>query len=195
MRFRAEEQYCSTFIVLPKEILIYWSIFVPTHSDGHECWAMTERTRFRIQADNMGFLRKMADFSLSERVISLTQSRTSYLRVTSVTWDALDNRQKFDEPSQGVLHPAHHAWSQTKDSVEGLYLLIGLETPQDPWVRVGWSHLWKESVGFPAETAAPTTHNEHLMMDRSIVWSINQWSLYSFKNFGFTCNRPTQKAW
>ena len=45
---------------------IYWSIFVPILTYGHETWVVTERTRSRIQADYMGFLWRVAGFSLRD---------------------------------------------------------------------------------------------------------------------------------
>ena len=38
------------------KFLIYWSIYVPTLTYGHELWVMTERTRSTIQAAEMSFL-------------------------------------------------------------------------------------------------------------------------------------------
>ncbi|KAL7836057.1 hypothetical protein SRHO_G00284040 [Serrasalmus rhombeus] len=49
---------------------IYWSIYVPTLTYGHELWVMTERTRSRIQAAEMSFLRRVAGLSLRDRVRS-----------------------------------------------------------------------------------------------------------------------------
>ena len=37
------------------KLSIYRSIFFPTLTYGHECWVMTERTRSRVQAAEMGF--------------------------------------------------------------------------------------------------------------------------------------------
>ena len=47
------------------------SIFVPALTSGHEGWVMTERTRSRKQADEMGFLRRLAGISLRDRVRGL----------------------------------------------------------------------------------------------------------------------------
>ena len=52
------------------KLSIYWSIFVPTLTYSHECWAVTERTRLRVQAAEMGFLRRAAGVSLRDRVKS-----------------------------------------------------------------------------------------------------------------------------
>ncbi|KAI3359839.1 hypothetical protein L3Q82_014187 [Scortum barcoo] len=40
------------------KLSIYRSIYVPTLTHGHELWVMTERTRSRIQAAKMSFLRR-----------------------------------------------------------------------------------------------------------------------------------------
>ncbi|TWW68233.1 hypothetical protein D4764_19G0000310 [Takifugu flavidus] len=52
------------------KLSIYWSIFVPTLNYGHELWIMTERTRSRVQAAEMSFLRRVAGLSLRDRVRS-----------------------------------------------------------------------------------------------------------------------------
>uniref|UniRef100_A0AAQ4R3P6 Reverse transcriptase domain-containing protein n=1 Tax=Gasterosteus aculeatus aculeatus TaxID=481459 RepID=A0AAQ4R3P6_GASAC len=52
------------------KLSIYRSIFVPTLTYGHEGWVMTERTRSRVQAAKMGFLRRVAGVSLRDRVRS-----------------------------------------------------------------------------------------------------------------------------
>ena len=57
-------------IVVKKELSqkvklsIYWSIYVPTLTYGHELWVVTERTRLRIQAAEMGFLRRVSGLCL-----------------------------------------------------------------------------------------------------------------------------------
>jgi len=50
------------------KLSIYWSIYVPTLTYGHKLWAVTERTRSRIQAAKMGFFRRVSGLSLRERV-------------------------------------------------------------------------------------------------------------------------------
>ena len=52
------------------KLSIYRSMFVPTLSYGHESWVMTERTRSRIQAAEMRFLRRVSGVSLRDRVRS-----------------------------------------------------------------------------------------------------------------------------
>ncbi|TWW78236.1 R2DM Retrovirus-related Pol polyprotein from type II retrotransposable element [Takifugu flavidus] len=64
------------FVVVKRELSrkaklsIYRSIFVPTLTYGHELWVMTERTRSRVQAAEMSFLRRVAGLSLRDRVRS-----------------------------------------------------------------------------------------------------------------------------
>ncbi|TWW64134.1 hypothetical protein D4764_03G0011420 [Takifugu flavidus] len=50
------------------KLSIYRSIFVPTLTYGHELWVMTERTRSRVQAAEMSFLRRVAGLSLRDRL-------------------------------------------------------------------------------------------------------------------------------
>ncbi|XP_048009164.1 uncharacterized protein LOC125243494 [Megalobrama amblycephala] len=52
------------------KLSIYWSIYIPTLTYGHELWVMTERMRSRIQAVEMSFLRRVAGRSLRDRVRS-----------------------------------------------------------------------------------------------------------------------------
>ena len=52
------------------KLSIYWSFFVPTLTYGYEGWVMTERTRLRVQAAEMSFLRRVAGVSLRDRVRS-----------------------------------------------------------------------------------------------------------------------------
>ncbi|KAK0142304.1 LanC-like protein 2 [Merluccius polli] len=53
------------------KLSIYQSIYVPALTYGHELWVMTERTRSRVQAAEMSFLRRVAGLSLRDRVRSL----------------------------------------------------------------------------------------------------------------------------
>jgi len=50
------------------KLSIYWSAYVPTLTYGHKLWVVTERTRSRIQAAEMSFLRRVAGLSLRDRV-------------------------------------------------------------------------------------------------------------------------------
>ena len=42
------------------KLSIYWSIYIPTFTYGHELWAVTERIRPQIQAAEMSFLCRVA---------------------------------------------------------------------------------------------------------------------------------------
>ncbi|KAL4004686.1 hepatocyte cell adhesion molecule [Sarotherodon galilaeus] len=53
------------------KLSLYWSIYAPTLTYGHELWVVTETTRSQIQAAEMGFLRRVAGLSLRDRVRSL----------------------------------------------------------------------------------------------------------------------------
>ncbi|PWA15004.1 hypothetical protein CCH79_00008845, partial [Gambusia affinis] len=52
------------------KLSIYRSIYDPPLIYGHELWVMTEKTRSRIQAAEMGFLRRVAGLFLRDRVRS-----------------------------------------------------------------------------------------------------------------------------
>ena len=52
------------------KLSIYQLIFVPTLTYGHELWVVTERTKLRVQAAEMSFLRRVAELSLRDRVRS-----------------------------------------------------------------------------------------------------------------------------
>ncbi|KAK0135351.1 putative uncharacterized transposon-derived protein F52C9.6 [Merluccius polli] len=52
------------------KLSIYQSIYVPALTYGHELWVMTERTRSRVQATEMSFLRRVAGLFLRDRVRS-----------------------------------------------------------------------------------------------------------------------------
>ena len=52
------------------KLAIFSSVFVPIHTYSHECWVMTERVRSRIQASEMGFLRRISGVTLLDRVRS-----------------------------------------------------------------------------------------------------------------------------
>ena len=51
------------------KLSIYWSIYVPTLTYGHELWVMTKRIKFWIQATEMSFL-SMPGHSLRDKVRS-----------------------------------------------------------------------------------------------------------------------------
>lgn len=47
-------------------------LYVPTFTYGHELWVVIERTRLRIEAAKMSYLRKVSGLSLRNRVRSLS---------------------------------------------------------------------------------------------------------------------------
>ena len=49
-------------------LTIYWSIFVPTLTYGHELWVITKTTISLVKATEMSFLRRVAGLSLRDRV-------------------------------------------------------------------------------------------------------------------------------
>ena len=63
-------------VVLKRELCtkaklsVFTSGFVPILTYGHECWVMTERMRSRVQAAEMGFLRKVRGLFLLDKVKS-----------------------------------------------------------------------------------------------------------------------------
>ena len=56
---------CSQVLRNTLIVLIYWSIYVPALTYGHELCVMTERIRSRIQVADMSFLHRVAGRSLS----------------------------------------------------------------------------------------------------------------------------------
>ena len=68
-------QLCQS-VVLKRELntraklFVFKSVFVPILTYGHECWVMSERVRFQVQAAEMGFLRKVRGLSLLDKVKS-----------------------------------------------------------------------------------------------------------------------------
>ena len=142
--------YCSVAVKkelrLPAQLSIYWPIYVPTLTCGHELWVVTERTRSRMQAAKMSFLQSVAELSLRDRV------RTSDIR-----------RELGVEPlllcvERSLLRwlghlirmpPGHHPlevfpgisdWEetprQTQNPLEGLYISSGLGMPGNSVVVV-----------------------------------------------------------
>ncbi|KAL6484891.1 hypothetical protein MHYP_G00069360 [Metynnis hypsauchen] len=52
------------------KLSVYWSVYIPTLTYGHDLWVMTERMRSQIQVAEMGFLRRVASYTLLDRVSS-----------------------------------------------------------------------------------------------------------------------------
>ena len=53
------------------KLFVFRSVFVML-TYGHECWVMTERVRSHVQAAEMGFLQKVRDLSVLDKVKALT---------------------------------------------------------------------------------------------------------------------------
>lgn len=51
-----------------KKLSIYWSVFIPILTCGHEVWITSERTRSQIQAFKISFLHRVAGLILRDRV-------------------------------------------------------------------------------------------------------------------------------
>lgn len=59
---------------------IYWPVYVPTLTCGHELWVVTERTRSWIQAAEISFLRRVAGLSFSDTMsLAVTSPRRMQL--------------------------------------------------------------------------------------------------------------------
>ena len=63
-------------VVLKRELCtkaklsIFRSVYVPILTYGHECWIMNEKVRSRVQAAEMGFLRRISGLTLLDKVKS-----------------------------------------------------------------------------------------------------------------------------
>lgn len=56
--------------VVITEFSVYWPIYVPTFTYGDELWIVTKRTKLRIKAATMSFLRRLAGLSIRDGVRS-----------------------------------------------------------------------------------------------------------------------------
>ena len=50
------------------KLSVFRSVYVPTLTYGHECCVMTKRVRSRVQAAEMGFLRRISGLTLLDKV-------------------------------------------------------------------------------------------------------------------------------
>ena len=63
-------------VVLKRELCtkaklsIFRSVYVPILTYGHECWILNEKVRSRVQAAEMGFLRRISGLTLLDKVKS-----------------------------------------------------------------------------------------------------------------------------
>ena len=66
--FKQMNYYAFILLDLKRKKKIDHCCFVPILTYGHECWVMAERVRSRVQADEMGFLRKVRGLPLLDEV-------------------------------------------------------------------------------------------------------------------------------
>ena len=48
--------------------MIFKSVYVSVLTYGHECWILNEKVRCRVQAAEMGFLRRISGLTLLDKV-------------------------------------------------------------------------------------------------------------------------------
>ena len=86
------------------------SIFIPTLTYGHERWVKTKRMRSRVQAAEMGFLRRVAGVSLRDRVRS--SAIREELGVEPVELVRASDKDATRAPSWGGV-PGTSNWEET----------------------------------------------------------------------------------
>ena len=141
---------CCTMVMKRKlsqkaKLSIYWSIFVPILTYGHKGWVMTERMRSRIQAAEMGFLRRVAGVSLGDRVRSSAireglgvEPLLLCVERNQLRWFGHLGRMPPGRIPREVFQarPAgRRPRGRPRIQVEGLYLHSGLGIPRGPPVR------------------------------------------------------------
>ena len=52
------------------KLSIFRSVYVPILTYGHECWIINEKVRSRVQAAEMGFLRRISGLTLLDKIKS-----------------------------------------------------------------------------------------------------------------------------
>lgn len=62
--------WIDAMTVVITEFSVYWPIYVPTFTYGDELWIVTKRTKLRIKAATMSFLRRLAGLSIRDGVRS-----------------------------------------------------------------------------------------------------------------------------
>uniref|UniRef100_A0A8D3C086 Reverse transcriptase domain-containing protein n=1 Tax=Scophthalmus maximus TaxID=52904 RepID=A0A8D3C086_SCOMX len=76
---------CRTVVTKREaKLSIYRSIFVPTLTYGHEGWVVTEKTRSRVQAAEMGFLRKVAGVTYGHEGWVVTEKTRSRVQAAEM---------------------------------------------------------------------------------------------------------------
>ncbi|KAK7929267.1 hypothetical protein WMY93_005662 [Mugilogobius chulae] len=135
------------------KLSIYRSIYVPTLTYGHELWVTTERTRSRIQAVEMSFLRRVAGRSLRDRVRS------------SVTREELRVEPLLLHIERGQLRWLGHLYRMPPGRLPG-EVFRACPTGRRPRgrPRTRWrdyvSRLSWERLGIPPEELAEGTVND-----------------------------------
>uniref|UniRef100_A0A8C6MJY5 Reverse transcriptase domain-containing protein n=1 Tax=Nothobranchius furzeri TaxID=105023 RepID=A0A8C6MJY5_NOTFU len=141
---------------------IYWSIYVPILTYGHELWVMTERTRLRIQAVEMSFLRRVAGLSLRDRVRS-SDIREGLgvelllLRIERSQLRLFGQDASWTPPWGGVsgMSCRQETPGLTQDTLERLHLQSGPGTPWGPAGGIGGGGCGEDSLELPSGDAAP----------------------------------------
>ncbi|CAM1326824.1 Uncharacterised protein r2_g3579 [Pycnogonum litorale] len=64
------QSICAAEAGVKTKLAVFKSVFVPILTYGHEPWVMTERTRSRIRAAEMAFLRRISGLTMLDRVRS-----------------------------------------------------------------------------------------------------------------------------
>ena len=76
-------------VVLKRELCtkaklsIFISVYVPILTYGRECWIMIEKVRSRVQAAEVGFLRKISGLTLSDKVKSADILESLNIRIAA----------------------------------------------------------------------------------------------------------------
>ncbi|MDG2594891.1 hypothetical protein P7M37_24235, partial [Vibrio parahaemolyticus] len=107
---------------------IYWSIYVPTLTYGHELWVVTERMRSRTQATEISFLRRVAGL---QRELGVEPLLICDERGQLKWFGHLIRMPPGRLPFRGVLGMFHwkKAPRHTQNTLEGLHISSGLGTP------------------------------------------------------------------
>ena len=61
------------------KLSIFRSVYVPILTYGHECWIMNEKVRSRVQATEMGFLRRISGLTLLDKIKSADIRESLYI--------------------------------------------------------------------------------------------------------------------
>ena len=127
-------------VVLKRELCtkaklsIFRSVYVPILTYGHECWIMNERVRFRVQAAEIGFLRRISGFTLLDENISADireslniESLLLWLERSQLRWYGHVTRMTQDRTAKQLLYstpigrrPLGHPRTRWRDYIEDL---------------------------------------------------------------------------